>query len=134
MHQKPYRLSQAVSAAETSTALIAQLGPQHRGQIRRHLLELSAADRYLRFGYAISDEQLAAYARQLHFSRDAAFGAFDDSGAMLGFGHLAFDRSDGTAEFGVSVASHAQRLGIGRSLLARAAQQHHKRGSCPSLV
>src|SRR5262245_12082923 len=112
MRHKPYSFRAAALAAKVSAApLIAQLGPQHRSQIHQHLLELSAADRYLRFGYAIGDDQLAAYARQLHFSRDAAFGAFDDGGAMLGFGHLAFDRFDGTAEFGISVASQAQRLG-----------------------
>ncbi len=108
--------------------MIAQLGPSHRRQIENHLIALPPADRRLRFGYAISEELLSTYVRGLRFSRDAAFGAFNESGEMLAFGHLAFIASDESAEFGISVAPDARRLGIGRALLERAGRHARNRG------
>jgi hypothetical protein len=35
-----------------------------------HLLALSPADRYLRFGYAASDTQIERYVASLNFARD----------------------------------------------------------------
>jgi GNAT superfamily N-acetyltransferase len=108
--------------------LVAQLGPSHRPQIAEHLIALPPGDRRLRFGYAISDDLLSSYVRGLRFSRDAAFGAFDEAGQMRAFGHLAFVTSDETAEFGISVAPDARRLGIGRALLDRAGRHARNRG------
>lgn len=106
--------------------LIAQLGAHHRDRVEAHLLRLSEADRRLRFGHQISDELLARYIRSIQFIRDAAFGAFDESGNLLGFGHLAF--GDAEAEFAVSVEGHARGRGVGRALLARAAEHARNRG------
>jgi len=106
--------------------LVAQLGPAHRGLIVAHLLALSAEDRRLRFGHAISDVSIARYARQIRFVRDAAFGAFDDTNRLLGFGHLAFG-SDG-AEFAISVDRPARSQGIGLALLTRASLHARNRG------
>ena len=111
---------------EPAGPLIAQLGTHHRDRVEAHLLRLSDADRRLRFGHQISEELLARYVRSIQFFRDAAFGAFDESGNLLGFGHLAF--GDAEAEFAVSVESHARGRSIGRALLDRAAEHARNRG------
>jgi GNAT superfamily N-acetyltransferase len=107
-------------------SLVAQLGPAHRGLIRAHLLALSYEDRRLRFGHVPSDVSITSYVRAIRFSRDAAFGAFDEPGGLIGFGHLA-SAADGV-EFAISVDSGARRRGIGLALLNRAAVHARNRG------
>lgn len=109
-----------------SGVLLAQLGPAHRTLIAGHLKDLSANDRRLRFGHTIGDDSISSYVRTLHFARDAAFGAFDEEGRMVGFGHLAFGAEG--AEFALSVAPEARRRGIGQALLQRAAMHARNRG------
>lgn len=111
--------------------LIAQLGVHHRSRVLQHLRDLTDHDRWLRFGYAIGDDALRNYVRGLHFSRDAVFGALDESARILALGHLAFERNDSTvvAEFGVSVLPHARRRGLGLALLQRAARHAVNRGA-----
>ena len=106
--------------------LIAQLGSSHRPLVEAHLRSLSPADRYLRFGHAISDASISVYVRRLRFGRAASFGAFDDAGRLLGFGHLALEPD--AAEFAVSVASHARRQGLGLAMLDRARAHARNRG------
>ena len=106
--------------------LVAQLGPGHRTLIAAHLLSLSPGDRRLRFGHAISDESIRDYVRQIRFVRDAAFGAFDDTGRLMGFGHLAFGTEG--AEFALSVSLSGRRQGIGLALLERASTHARNRG------
>ncbi|MCD6079012.1 MAG: family N-acetyltransferase, partial [Ramlibacter sp.] len=48
---------------------IRSLGAGHRDRIASHLLELDEHDRYLRFGYQASDEQIGRYVEQLDFER-----------------------------------------------------------------
>ncbi len=91
-------------------------------------MSLPAADRRLRFGYTLSDASLQAYVRSLRFSRDAAFGGFDEDGHLRAFAHLAFDSDQDTAELGISVAPEARRRGIGLALLDRAATHARNRG------
>jgi len=105
---------------------MAQLGPAHRDRIVTHLLELPLEDRRLRFGHVPGDASIAAYVRGIRFFRDAAFGAFDDTGRLLGFGHLAFSASD--AEFAVSVNATARSHGIGLALVGRASVHASNRG------
>jgi GNAT superfamily N-acetyltransferase len=112
--------------SSASSALLAQLGPAHRTLIAHHLHSLPASDRRLRFGHAISDASISDYVRTIRFARDAAFGAFDENGRLIGFGHLALG-PDG-AEFALSVAPEARRRGIGRVLLERAAMHARNRG------
>jgi GNAT superfamily N-acetyltransferase len=97
--------------------------------VLKHLRELPENDRWLRFGYAIGDDSLRGYVRGLHFSRDAVFGAFDDSAELLALGHLAFERSTSLAEFGISVLPRARRRGLGLALLQRAAMHAANRGA-----
>ena len=40
---------------------IRSLGPTNRARIASHLLALDAQDRYLRFGYTATDEQIQRY-------------------------------------------------------------------------
>jgi hypothetical protein len=42
----------------------------NRPDVLAHLLALSPADRYLRFGYAASDTQIERYVASLNFARD----------------------------------------------------------------
>jgi ribosomal protein S18 acetylase RimI-like enzyme len=116
------------AACPTASLLIAQLGTAHRKRIATHLLSLPAGDRRLRFGYTVSDTSLAAYVRSLRFSRDAAFGGFDEEGRLLAFAHLAFDADQHSAELGLSVAPEARRRGVGLALLDRAATHARNRG------
>jgi GNAT superfamily N-acetyltransferase len=55
---------------------IRSLGPSHRERIARHC-SLDAEDRYLRFGYPASDEQIRRYVEQLDFDRDDIFGIYN---------------------------------------------------------
>jgi ribosomal protein S18 acetylase RimI-like enzyme len=132
MHQKPQSLIPSRGAADppgdraTGDALVAQLGPSHRHLVAAHLTALPAADRYKRFGHAISDASIATYVQRLHFARDAMFGAVGVEGELFGFGHLAFD-ADNT-EFAISVAPAARRQGLGLALLSRAAAHARNRG------
>jgi GNAT superfamily N-acetyltransferase len=120
----------ATLAADTPTALapalLAQLGPAHRSLIAAHLITLPVEDRRLRFGHVISDASIARYVRQLRFVRDAAFGAFDETGRLIGFGHLALGAEG--AEFAVSVEPAARGRGIGLDLLRRASTHARNRG------
>ncbi|HTN48091.1 MAG TPA: GNAT family N-acetyltransferase [Burkholderiaceae bacterium] len=118
--------SPTCSTPQTDGSLIAQLGPHHRDRIRSHLVSLPEDDRRLRFGYPISDVSISRYVRGIQFFRDAAFGAFDEDGRLLGFGHLAL--GDGEAEFAVSVDSTARRCGAGRALLLRGLEHARNRG------
>ena len=56
---------------------IRSLGPSYRSRIAAHLLALEPQDRYLRFGYAASDEQVQRYVDQLDFERDEIFGIYN---------------------------------------------------------
>ena len=115
----------------TSGPLIAQLGPHHRVRVLQHLDALSPHDLWLRFGYVVTDEAVRRYVRNLHFTRDALFGIFDDDAKLLALGHLGFDKSATarTAEFGISVIPEMRRRGFGLRLLKRAAAHARNRGA-----
>ena len=103
---------------------IRSLGAGHRRRIAAHLLELDARDRYLRFGYAASDEQVQRYVDGLDFGRDDIFGIFNRRLELIAMAHLAFLPFDeggvAGAEFGVSVLSKARGRGYGARLFDRA--------------
>src|SRR5690349_13335641 len=89
---------------------IRSLGPAHRPRIVAHLLALSADDRYLRFGYMATDEQIRRYVEDLDFDRDDIFGIYNRKLELLAIAHLAFSRdpeASQCAEFGVSVLQKA---------------------------
>lgn len=102
---------------------IRSLGPHHRERIAQHLLQLAPADRYLRFGYSASDEQVRRYVEQLDFERDDIFGIYNRRLELIAMAHLAFAPSEALsecAEFGVSVLAHARGRGYGARLFERA--------------
>ncbi|HEX2545483.1 MAG TPA: GNAT family N-acetyltransferase [Ramlibacter sp.] len=111
---------------------IRSLGTGHRRRIRQHLLALEEHDRYLRFGYAASDEQIKRYVDGLDFERDDIFGIFNRKLELLAMAHLAFipPQPGGTlgAEFGVSVLAKARGRGYGTLLFQRAVRHARNEG------
>ena len=102
---------------------IAPLNVEHLALISKHLLALSEHDRYLRFGYAATDEHIARYVNGLDFKRDEIYGIFNIDLEIIAMAHLAVVKQEGresSSEFGVSVASHVRGRGYGARLFERA--------------
>ena len=102
---------------------IRSIGPGERERIARHLLALEGHDRYLRFGYPASDEQIQRYVDGLDFDRDEIFGIYNRRLELIAMAHLAFappEQASECAEFGVSVSKHARGRGYGARLFERA--------------
>jgi len=112
---------------QTNKALsvpIRALRESHRPLIARHLLELDARDRYLRFGYFATDEHIQTYVAGMDFERDEILGIFNRKLVLIAMAHLAYsheDRRQACAEFGVSVLKSARGRGYGARLFDRAA-------------
>lgn len=102
---------------------IRSLGPGQRRAATRHLLGLPQSDRYLRFGFSASDEQIERYIEGLNFERDEVFGIFNRRLRLLALAHLAYPDSNqapAPAEFGVSVLPSARGRGYGSQLFGHA--------------
>jgi RimJ/RimL family protein N-acetyltransferase len=104
---------------------IRSLSERHRQRILAHLLALPEGDRYLRFGYAASDAQLAHYTDLIDFSHDEVFGIFNRRLTLVAMAHLAMlpkgaQGARGEAEFGVSVLPGARGRGYGARLFDHA--------------
>jgi len=106
---------------------ICHLRPYNLADIQKHLLSLNAQDRYLRFGYAASDEHITNYVRSLNFERDDIYGIFNRDLQILAMAHLAIhtplhanSNQHTSAEFGVSVHASARGRGYGYQLFNRA--------------
>ena len=118
--------AQSTSRVSTLQLLvpIRSLGENHRGRIAQHLRDLSAGDRYLRFGYFAQDAQIAKYVNDLDFERDEIFGIYNRRLQLIAVAHLAFpDTAEHShcAEFGVSVSESVRGRGFGARLFERAA-------------
>jgi len=106
---------------------IRSLARRHRHRIVEHLLALDAADRYLRFGYPASDEQIRRYALGIDFARDEVLGIFNRHLRLIALAHLAYEPAPqregrpSMAEFGVSVLPHTRGRGLGARLFDAAA-------------
>ena len=113
---------------------IRALDESHRGRIMTHLLALDGADRYLRFGYLATDEQIGRYVDSLNFERDEIFGVYNRKLELVAMAHLAFigkeaaECLDTCAEFGVSVHKDSGGLGLGSALFDRAAMHARNDG------
>lgn len=110
---------------------IRSIGPSHNERIATHLLALSPADRYLRFGYAASDEQIHRYANGLDHERDDIFGIYNRKLELIAMAHLAFSTNPelkSCAEFGVSVLAHARGRHYGSRLFDRAVMHARNEG------
>jgi RimJ/RimL family protein N-acetyltransferase len=111
---------------------IRSLAPRHRPRIAAHLKALPERDRYLRFGYAASDAQIARYVEHIDFDRDEVLGIFNRRLRLLAMTHLAFLADGGgpgsSAEFGVSVVPSARGRGYAKRLFDLAALHARNRG------
>ena len=110
---------------------IRSLGPRHRERIAKHLLAMDESDRYLRFGYAASDEQINRYADGLNFERDDIYGIFNRKLELIAMAHLAVSDEPvqaKNAEFGVSVLKAARGRGFGGRLFERAVMHARNEG------
>jgi len=110
---------------------IRTLSPRHKPRILSHLLSLKPEDRYLRFGYPATDEQIERYVTGLKFDRDEIFGVFNRRLALVAMAHLAYsvDPQWATcAEFGVSVSSHQRSRGLGVRLFNHAVMHARNQG------
>lgn len=124
-----------VSAPESvpgSTVVpIRSMGPGHLRRIECHLLALDEHDRYLRFGYPATDEQVSRYVAGLNFDRDEMFGIFNRRLELVAMAHLAFaldPACNSCAEFGVSVLKSARGRGYGSRLFERAVMHARNEG------
>ena len=107
------------------------LSEKHRPKIIAHLQSLGAQDRYLRFGYPATDEQIENYVNKLKFERDDIYGVFTRRLDSLAMAHLAFsvDPEWSTcAEFGVSVDVRLRGRGLGARLFERAMTHARNQG------
>ena len=113
---------------------IRSLARRHRHRIIDHLLAMEPRDRYLRFGYAASDEQIQKYALSIDFARDEVLGIFNRRLQLVALAHLAYgqpvpgDSARTMAEFGVSVLTESRGRGLGRRLFETAALHARNRG------
>lgn len=113
---------------------IRSLSKRHRRRITEHLLSLGERDRYLRFGYPATDEQIGRYAGGLDFERDEVLGIFNRRLQLVAMAHLAYSPAPqrkgqpAMAEFGVSVLDKARGRGFGARLFERAALHARNRG------
>jgi RimJ/RimL family protein N-acetyltransferase len=121
---------------------IRSLGSRHRAHIAKHLLELDESDRYLRFGYYATDEQINRYVEGLNFKRDDIYGIFNRKLELIAMAHVAMDDTPETssfddltklmvskhAEFGVSVLKSVRGRGYGALLFDRAITHARNQG------
>ena len=122
------RAPTGASHARLDWVPIRPLAPRHRSRILRHLLSLTAADRYLRFGHAASDSQVAQYVERIDFERDEVFGIFNRRLELIAVAHLAAAPGSTEGEFGVSVLTKARGRGYGGRLFDRAVLHARNRG------
>lgn len=116
-------LTSAATRASPVIVPIRSLGPSHRDRIAAHLVALDADDRYLRFGYPATDEQIGRYVDGLDFDRDDIFGIYNRKLELIAMAHVAFSQQAehrSCAEFGVSVLKKARGRGYGSRLFERA--------------
>lgn len=121
--ERALSLAGQTSSAPELLVPIRSLSERHRRLIKGQLLALSAQDRYLRFGYRASDEQIAKYVTSLNFERDEIYGIFNRRLQLIALAHLALEsdsKSTRCAEFGVSVRAEARGKGLGTLLFRRA--------------
>lgn len=120
--------------AWSSWVPIRSLAPRHVKRITLHLLSLKPQDRYLRFGYSASDEQIRKYIKSIDFARDEVLGIFNRKLTLVAMAHLAYQPRAQLAgrppmvEFGVSVLDKSRGHGFGARLFEHAALHARNRG------
>jgi GNAT superfamily N-acetyltransferase len=133
-HERPPIGGEAAGRRAYSWVPIRSLAPRHRERILAHLAQLDERDRYLRFGYLASDEQMRGYVEALDFERDEVFGVFNRRLELIALAHLAYQpaaadaAAPAMAEFGVSVLARARKRGLGARLFEHAMLHARNRG------
>lgn len=115
-------------APKFSWVPVRALAERQRPRMLAHLLALPEADRYLRFGYAAGDDQIARYVDSIDFERDEVFGIHNRRLELIGLAHLAALPGGREAEFGVSVSVAARGRGYGARLFDHAILHARNRG------
>jgi GNAT superfamily N-acetyltransferase len=90
----------------------------HFHDLASHFLALTAGDRFLRFGWVITDVDIVTYVESLLQSIGTVFVVVEPAPDISGVLHLDFTSSG--AELGLSVAAWARGKGIGTLLLGHA--------------
>lgn len=106
--------------AAVPAVAVQRLNLRHREDIARHLLQLPAQDRRLRFGRSIRDDGIREYVAGIDFARDRVFGIHGAAMELIGIAHLALDPPAQVAELGLSVDPGSRVKGYGYALLQRA--------------
>jgi RimJ/RimL family protein N-acetyltransferase len=130
MRSGPYKATQNndVNSKQTNLDMsqlvpIREIRPGHTQKIKKHLMALGPDDRYLRFGYSASADQVEGYVNNLDFHRDSLFGIYNRRLDLIAMAHLSYSTDPSCAscaEFGVSVARASRGRGYGTRLFARA--------------
>ena len=107
------------------TIVVQRLAGHAHAALVEHFLALSANDRRLRFGSAISSDGIASYVDGIDFDRDAIFAVHDDRRTLIAVAHVAF--ADDLAELGLSVLPAHRGRGVGSALFERAATHARNR-------
>lgn len=129
-------LADARAALErlTTWVPVRSLARRHRRRMIEHLQAMDEHDRYLRFGYAATDEQIRQYVLGIDFNRDEVLGIFNRRLELIAFAHVAHSGpgerlgQPRMAEFGVSVLRKARGRGLGRRLFDAAILHARNRG------
>lgn len=119
----PMRALQVKGESAEVLVPIVNMDERHKDKILTHLLQLSAQDRVLRFGYPATDEQIGRYVQGMNFQRDHIYGIFNVALRIEALAHLSIEqRKDGATlgEFGVSVRQKSRGKGLGNRLFERA--------------
>jgi RimJ/RimL family protein N-acetyltransferase len=121
--EKGLKVAGLEASVEPSIVPIRSLNSRHRRRIAAHIVALPEHDRYLRFGYVATDEQVQKYVDGLDFKRDEIYGIFNRRLQLIAMAHLALTtdpKCSSCAEFGVSVSAEARGKGLGTRLFDRA--------------
>lgn len=105
------------------------LAETSRQSVLRHYLALGPDDRYLRFGFSITDAQIKQYTENLDFASDTFIGIFVDS-EIVALCHAAVAEfgEELAAELGLSVHESHRGQKLGYALLSRAVEEGGSRG------
>jgi GNAT superfamily N-acetyltransferase len=157
-------LDEGTTGVPPALVPIRDIGPRYRSRIAAHLIGLDADDRYLRFGYPATDEQIERYVAGLDFDKDEVFGIYNRRLELIALAHLAYPRlspasahgADGLpesveipasphvladvasvasmAEFGVSVVRRARGKGYGARLFEHAVLHARNAGVAQMMI
>jgi pimeloyl-ACP methyl ester carboxylesterase len=123
-------IAQHLDAVAAQAVRLRPLGAGDLPDIEDHLLALDPIDRCRRFGSAMGDFAVAAYARGIDPARAVLFGAVDEpSGRILGLAEAQPGTAPGQVEVAVSVHVEHRCRGLGRSLTRAAVAAAFARGA-----